>query len=455
MLINLFQQLKKVKKNQRGNVLIFTLIFGALTSAIIIGVSSYAIMESRASNYKHNRDSALHVAEAGINYYRWHLAHNQTDYWDGTEQEAGPYVHEYNDKDGNLLGYFSLEIDEPLSGSSVVTIRSIGWLVSQPQSTRIIQIRLGFPALTDYTFLSNAEMNFSFTTEVHGAVHSNGAIRFDGLTDSWVDSYIRVSGGGGPKSFWRYPVPFVDFSSITGDLSDIRDLADEGETHFTSSGVEGWHIVFSGDNFDMYKVNTRDCYYGEGKWKNRGWRGWYWDGTINCYDIGTETFFANYALPASGAIFVEDDVWVEGAVDGRVSIGVGRFPVEEPYNMAYVSGDLTYQAKSSDDVLGIMAQGNIFVPYEVPDDMEINSALLSQFGEISRPFYTDDIKNSLSVFGSQISYQGGGWKWVNGWGNVISGFEDTFHSYDANLKYFPPPGFPTEASYELISWEEL
>ncbi|MFH1947312.1 MAG: hypothetical protein ABIJ23_04110 [Candidatus Magasanikbacteria bacterium] len=422
---------------------------------VIMGVSNYAIFENQASNFKHDHDLSLHIAEAGVNYYRWHLAHNATDYWDGTGGEPGPYIHEYNDKDGNLIGYYSLEIDEPPPGSSVVILRSTGWTISRPQSTRTIQVRLGFPSLTDYTFLSNAGMNFSFTTEVHGAVHSNGEIRFDGETDSWVDSAIRVYGGGGPKSFWRYPVPAIDFFSITGDMANIRDLADDGGIHLTSSGEEGWHLVFTGDNFDLYKVNTRDCYYGQGKWKNKGWSGWYWDGTIYCYDIGTETFIDNYDIPGNGAIFIEDETWIEGVVDGRVSVAVGRFPVQEPYKKVFINNNLTYNEKSSDDVLGVMAQGNIHVPYEVPDTMEIDSALLSQFGQISRPYYYDDLKDSLSIFGSQISYEGGGWKWVNGWGHVISGFVDTYHSYDGNLRYNPPPGFPVETNYELISWEEL
>jgi len=59
------------------------------------------------------------------------------------------------------------------------------------------------------------------------------------------------------------------------------------------------------------------------------------------------------------------------------------------------------------------------------------------------------------VFGSQISYLSGGWKYNNGWGNVISGFVNTNHTYDGNLKYFPPPGFPVGSVYELISWEEV
>ena len=95
------------------------------------------------------------------------------------------------------------------------------------------------------------------------------------------------------------------------------------------------------------------------------------------------------------------------------------------------------------------------MPYEVPDAMEINAAMLSQFGQIYRPYYQDGVTDELTIFGSQISYGGGGWKYVSGWGHVVSGFVDTNHIYDANLQYFPLPGFPVGSTYNLISWEEL
>ena len=447
-------KLNNLIKNKRGGLLIYVMVFGSVVFTLIItGVSGYAIFENKASNRKYERDMAFHIAEAGINYYRWHLAHNPTDYTDGTGV-VGPYIHEYFDKDNNLIGHYSLAIDEPLSGSSVITVRSTGYTIVQPESKRTIQVRVGFPALTDYTFLSHAGMNFSFTSVVHGAVHSNGEIRFDGETDSWVDSHVRVSGGGGPKSFWRYPVPAIDFYSVTSDLASIRDSAEDEGIHLTSSGSEGWHIVFDGNNFDLYRVNSRDCYYGDGRWRRRR-HNWYWQGDVYCYDIGNESFVDNYDIPDNGAIFVEDDLWVEGVVDGRVGIGVGSFPVQTPYHNIMIADDITYTAQSSDDVLGLLSQGEIIVPYEVPDDMTIHAAMLSQFESIGRPYYIDDIKSSLTIFGSQISYEGGGWKWVSGYGHVISGFVDTIHSYDGNLKYFPPPGFPVGTTYELISWEEI
>lgn len=414
---------------------------------------------------KHNRDMAFQVAEAGISYYRWHLAHNPGDYQDGTGA-PGPYVHEYKDKDGDLVGYYSLDIDQPLVGSSVVTIRSTGWVATQPQSKRTIQVRIGFPALTDYTFLSNANMNFSFTTEVHGTIHSNGGIRFDGTTDSWVKSakdkykyenqtHNGVWGGGGPKSFWVFPVPAIDFYAVTSDLSRIYTSASQAGIFLSSSGKEGWHLVFNNNQVSIYKVNTKDCYNGEGRWRNNKWKGWYWDGTTYCYDVGTETFVETRTIPANGAIFAEDNVWVEGIVDGRVSIGVGKFPVQEPYYRIIVNNNLLYKEKSSDDVIGLLSQGDIVVPYETPNNMEIDAAMLAQFSKIYRPYYDSNVKNSLTIFGSQISYAGGAWKYVNGWGHVISGYENTVHSYDANLRYFPPPGFPVGSVYDLISWEEL
>lgn len=455
--------LKRLKVNCEASALLFVMIFGAVAFTIIVsGVGSYALFEHRASYRLETRDQAFQIAEAGVNYYRWHLAHNPTDYTDGTGQ-PGPYAHEYKDKDGNAIGLFSLEIDPPPAGTTIVTVRSTGWSNTEPNAKRTVQVRLGFPALTNYTILSNANMNFSFTTEVHGQVHSNGGIQFNGLTDSWVksakDTYTYenqthngVWGGGGPKSFWQYPVPAVDFNGITTDLAAIKDAAAAGGLRFTSSGKEGWHLIFKANKtIDVYKVNNRACYNGYGKYK---W-GWWW-GNVYCYDIKTETFSANYPFPGNGMIFVEDNVWVEGVIDGHLTVGAGRFPsTPSNYRPIYIKGSLTYAAKASDDTLGLITQGDIIIPHDVPNTMEIDAALLSQYGTIYRPFYYQNLRDSLVIFGSQISYTGGGYKYVSGYGNVISGFVNTNHTYDANLKYYPPPGFPVGNTYELISWEEI
>jgi len=72
--------LKKFHINKQGNLLLFVMIFGSLAfTMIVMGVSSYALFENQASNRKQLRDLSFHIAEAGINYYRWHMAHSPED----------------------------------------------------------------------------------------------------------------------------------------------------------------------------------------------------------------------------------------------------------------------------------------------------------------------------------------------------------------------------------------
>ena len=462
MLNPIHSTIKRLKTDRRGNILLFVMVFGSVAfTMIVMGVSSYALFEHQASNRKHNRDMAFHIAEAGMNYYRWHLAHAPEDYQDGTGVE-GPYEHVYEDKDGNVIGYFSLEIDAPVDGTTIVMVRSTGWTTARPESRRTIQVRVGYPALTDYAFVVHGEMRFSHTTEVHGKVHSNDGIEFNGLTDSLIQSakltydpqYGQedspgVWGDGGPTTFWEFPVPPKSFESISADLDDIEDMALEGGVHLFSSGGEGYHIVFKADEtFDLYRVNSRNWYC-----SGPVWWGYYCWGTAYYYDIGSETFLENHAMPSNGAIFAQDDVWVEGVVNGHVSVGAGRFPpLESTYQEIYISGNITLNEKESDDVLGLLAQGSIVIPHNVPDDMTIEAALLSQFKKIYRPQYYQHTRNSLTIFGSQISYQTGGVKYGN---PVYSGFVNTNYIYDGNLRYLPPPGFPVEPTYEIISWEEV
>jgi hypothetical protein len=116
---------------------------------------------------------------------------------------------------------------------------------------------------------------------------------------------------------------------------------------------------------------------------------------------------------------------------------------------------LVHAAQATSNVIGLLAQGDIIVPYEVPTNMRIDAAMLSQFGSLYHPYYDALILNSLTIFGAQISYAGGGWKYINASGAVVSGFTNTTHIYDANLRYYPPPGFPVGTTYDLISWEEV
>ncbi len=446
-------------KNEQGSILLFVMVFGSITlTLIVIGVAGYAISENSASSHKHSREWAFQVAEAGINYYRWHLAHDNTDYQDGTGV-AGPYLHDFKDKDGNIIGHYSLDITAPPFGSTLVTIQSTGWLDSQPESKRAIKVRLGFPALTDFAFLTNTDVWIGDSEVIHGKFHANGGIRFDGTTDapltSAVPTYIcktfhgcgnvakpGIWGQGGSTSYWSFPMPAQDFSAVTAKLAEIKTGAQEtGGIYLSSSGQQGWRLQFLNDGtLKAYKVNTTNCYKGQDVNSNK----YFWP----CIDIATLGTAATYAMPTNGFIFVEDNVWVDGIVKGRATVGtaVGKSII--------INGNLTYLAKDGTNVLGLIAEQNILIPHDSLNTLEVDAALLAQNGSAKRYYYPGNTKTSLTIYGSVISSGLWTWSWVSGGGSVVSGYKNTISTYDANLTYGPPVGFPVGSRYNLISWEE-
>ena len=101
--------MKKIFKNnklQSGTILIQVFVFGMIAVLIIGALIGWAGTNIKSSRNTVNREQAIEIAEAGVEYYRWHLAHAQNDFQDSTNQ-SGPYVHNYYDKDGNLIGSFT------------------------------------------------------------------------------------------------------------------------------------------------------------------------------------------------------------------------------------------------------------------------------------------------------------------------------------------------------------
>jgi len=88
-----------------------------LLSGFLLWVN-YFILSITREIYKKR---LLAIAEAGIEYYRWHLNHAPKDYYDGTNQ-PGLYIHNFYDRLGNLIGTFNLEITPPPVGSTIVKV---------------------------------------------------------------------------------------------------------------------------------------------------------------------------------------------------------------------------------------------------------------------------------------------------------------------------------------------
>ncbi|RJR30125.1 hypothetical protein C4564_01020 [Candidatus Microgenomates bacterium] len=456
--------------NQRGSVAPAILI---ITGAFMVVIYALLFLLAMQLDFSHRQlagEQAINIAEAGVNYYRWHLAHDPVDFDDGSG-EAGPYLHSYTDPEGGEVGSFSLEIIPPEDGSSIVTIRSTGWTDGYPTVRRTVEAKYGIPSLARFSFLSNASSWYGSNITVNGDIHSNNGIRMDGTNTAKVTSaqetYVcgsetgcspsttkpGVWGSGGDQSLWEFPVPSIDFNSISFDFSQMRTAAQNNGLYLSASGARGYHLIFnSAGTVQVFRVNNTGYIYG-------------YDGDDGCarryQNISSETNLGTYNVSDVPVIFAEDYLWVEGVVRGRTTVVAARFPIDTNSMDMWIRGNVTYAAYDGTNALGLIAQNDIYYVKNIPNDFQIDAALLAQKGKIIRHGYfswcggsSGAIRNSLTINGALISFNKSYWNFTSG-GTLLSGFVTREINYDGGMLLEPPPYFPTSGDYEFISWKEL
>jgi len=284
-------------QNQSGTMLLVALIATTVFLASIGGLATLGAYQQKLYLQQSAKHQAIHIAEAGVNYYRWLLSHNHEDFFDGTGSDPGeigepygPYEHSYTAPSSGIQGTYILEITPPEEGSTIVKIKSTGWVNNYPNVKRTIEVRYGIPSIAHYSFLTNSDVWFGEDENISGELHSNGGIRIDGPNDSVVtsarDTYVCTSShgcsssncnspcewvsgtgcecpgvwGAGPNfDLWNFPVPAVDFNAITMDIAEIKSEAQTDGFYFGSSGGgnDGYHIIFLAEGiFDVYVVNS-------------------------------------------------------------------------------------------------------------------------------------------------------------------------------------------------------
>lgn len=458
---------------QTGSMLIMLgPLMGILTMGLI-AILGTAVVQLKVMRSTAAKELAFQIAEAGVNYYQWHLAHFPTDYADGTGQACsttcGPFVKDYKDTDNQTtIGQYSLTITPPPTGTTIVTIQATGWTTANPNVRRTITARYGVPSMAKYAFLTNSNAWIGSSESVNGEFHTNGGLRFDGTGNAPIKSSkstytctstfgcspsqtkpgIWGSAPAGTQAFWQYPVPNVDFTSWTADFANIKTSAQSSGIYLPPSSAQGYSLTFnSNGTVSVYKVTSLRSHQ----------TGTDVNGGIHPEDLdyNARTLQFTQNLPTNGLIYIEDRTWVEGTVNGRVLVASARLP----YNPAtapsiIIPNNLVYQAKDGSSVLGLMAQKDVLISYYAPAVLEINAALMAQNGSCQRYYFSGNTKTSITVYGTVGSYGVWTWSWVNGSGSLTSGYASTNSVYDANLLYGPPPSFPlTTSGYQQISWK--
>ena len=470
-----------------GSALAYALIITALVAVLLTSILTFIASQIRNSLRERSKQQAFQIAESGISFYQWYLAH-QTDgrtaaqieaFWNtGTAYGvASDYTRTYSDPSGGTVGHYRLTVTPPSAGSTIATVQSVGWTDQYPNATRTIKVRFRRPSWSESTVIANADIWYGDTETVIGKVFSNGGIRVDGYATNTVSSAVSTyqnSVTGAPSTspgVWsnetgeishvyhvpvfqggkQFPVPSKDFNSISADMNLMKTDAvagTNGSRYFGTSG-SGQHIQLQNNGtFRIRTVNNFATVNGQdtdGNTSNV-------PNTITSYSGNWTT----YSLPTNGVIFVENNVWLEGQInDNRVTVVAANLLGGSQANIYIGLNNILYTNYDGRDNLGIVAQKNIEAIYSSVNAFRVDGAMLAQNGRVERSYYggAGDHKTSIYTYGALATNHTYTWNWTSG-GNLY-GFTNTQSEYDNNLYYTPPPYFPTGTQYAMDLWQEI
>jgi len=449
----------------KGASLPMILVFGAVFLVVIGSVVGLAVQQNQLNRQKVGKELALQIAEAGLNYAKWRLAHYPDDLSD--EQRV------YSDPQAGDLGVFGLEFSGQTHCDSItsVIITSTAWTYDYPNTKRIIRAQYARPSVAEFAYIIDDNVWAGEDREIKGKYHANGGIRMDGETDSLVTSAVEEwnctpsfgcsspyevqpgvfgEGEGQEQGLWQYPVESVDFLGISMDLTEMKALAEISNRYFEPRD-QGYHVIFKNDGtFDLYRVRSLDSVRGYSMEQ-----GWHWDYHV----IRRESFIDNYSMPSScGLIFIEDDLWVEGEVNGKTTIVSADLINPGVDTTVILNDNLTYTTDT--DGLAVVAEKDVLIPLYSPDLMELDGIFLAQKGHFGRNHYPSYYwpwydREKLEMHGSVISKGRVGTKWTSG-GSFVSGYRKRENTYDRKLMTDPPPLLPaSDNEYGFVKWEEV
>ncbi|TSC62885.1 MAG: Uncharacterized protein G01um101448_574 [Parcubacteria group bacterium Gr01-1014_48] len=469
---------------------LIAVVFMGVFGVIMMSLTGFIFIQNNVERAKQNREVALQIAEGGLDYYRWFLAHNPNDMQDGTGA-PGPYVHVFADPEGGNIGEFSLAInDNQKCGEvTVIDIVSTGSAYKDPSLTRVVKGRYARPSIAEFAYILNSNVWAGADREIYGPYHSNGGIRMDGTNHSSVTSSISdippgpgwfctssfgcsgagewkpgVFGAGSGSALWNFPIPNINFAGITTDLVNMKTRAiNNGGIYIASSApFKGSHIVLKSDRtYDLFRIKAISP--------------WVWGRHIDDmvwhkdeHIIQNEEFQGNYPIPANcGLIFVEDDVWLEGVVKGKITVASANTTDASVDTTVVLNNNITYTTSGGPDGLLVVAEKSIVIPLVSPNDMQLNGIFIAQKGYYGRSLYLDNgskkvpaayssyvKRNSLTTNGTIVSAGRVGEKWNCG-GVYCSGYNTRTNSYDRKLVNDPPPLTPySSTQYEFTEWRQ-
>lgn len=472
-----------MKPVHRGYLMLLALVFGAVFLSVFGGLSFYVLSENRFQLQQASSAEAFSLAEAGLEYYRWHLAHFPDDLQNGTGL-PGPYVISYDDPEGGLAGTVTLTLNgnSACGQTTSVDITSVGVAAEAPGAARTLRARYARPSVGTYSYVLNDSVWAGSDRVILGPYHSNGGVRMDGTANSGVSSSLStwnctssygcspsqpsapgVVGSGPNQTLWTYPVPQVDFGAIAADFGTLKTLAQSDGIYYPrySSGTNqnaesywyGYRLTFNAD--DTVTVRRVDDLTNLGVTPVNPA-----DDSDDWALIADDDPYETRTLPSDcGLIFIEDHVWVEGTIPSKVTLVAANVVNAGVEPNAYLLNNIQYEATDGTDGLTLIAERNVLVSPSAPNSMTLHGIFIAQNGAFGMNAYDSctyaDKTGTLTMLGTTVSNKRTGTKWTSYCGGYNKGFQNRIDSYDRRIATDPPPFTPNVSQdYQFLDWKE-
>ncbi len=492
------------KTGSRGVTILLVIAFMGVFGLVVDTITGYVFQQSRYGRALYAREQALHIAEAGLEYYKWFLAHNPSIMTAGAGL-VSPYTYVVEDPEGGTEGNSAVTATANLQCGvpQWIDLSAKGTADANPLFPRTVNVRYMRPSVAEYASVINANVWFSSVSS--GPVHSNGAIRMDGANDADVTSPVStyycdgqstslgcngvspnpsagwkngVFGLGSGSALWRWgeTVPNVSFANMALNYGTLKGYAQTSGVYLPytwqgntvgGSDQSGYHVRFnSNGTIDVWRVTSTVGVWSQHVDNLTSPATWITDYHI----INNEVqILDDQAIPSGcSIIYSEAKTWIEGTVAGKVTIvaaDTGSFTPD-----IVLSGDITYLSTTGSTGLTAVAERSVLIPLNSPDIMNIRGIFVAVTGYFGRNYYTNSgtkkvptspvdyspyvTQSTLNRFGTTVSTLRPATKWTSG-GVFISGYNSGSSSYDRVLAFSPPPFTPTVSTdYKFSLWRE-
>lgn len=476
---------------QGGQSLVATIMITSIVLLLVIASLSWARSSTSQSTRTARGDVALQAAEAGVQLYLSRIVEDPR-YWrhfvDPAEDRrinttsGGTYLPGVAWPAGANWTYsgpsttwrplqdarfgqasYSLRVTPAPDDANAIFVQSTARVMpsgGQNPVVRSVQARIAPISIADFQMISNQSISYGSTATTTGKLYSSVNIVHAGTAQAplYAANLICRSASGvncgtsqatnaafaagafdkttSPSFRAKFPTP-IDFSSFTEDLTDIRSAAQATGVYRTATNATAWLVQFTtGNQVKVWKVTGSTSDLGRTI------------PTLQCPEIvnlpaGNQPFYMYFeqsVIVGNGA--TKGDLCNPTAVS-RASVVDGQVTLASASNV-YIGNDISY-ASGTDDVLGLIAAGEMIIGEYVNNNLNWRAATLAQNGQW-RTNRGDTTKTKMTFTGSTATAEGG----------YASMFGTRVYNYDMSLQTLRPPLFPTiEGSWTIAYWREV